>query len=359
MTRPTRRAVSRRTAHFTSLISAGLVLSLPLAALAEEATDYSGKTREDQSSATVSAREAWQSYNQAGKSSKEGRPSAKSSINRSTISTKWSKIDDVSNVDCSTSSAGTASCLPSAGTCERTTGASTQISFIGGRPVYVRSTEGNNPTDGTTVQGTQINLETNESVDLGFDCLTPSLAGEDSRETRVTVSRAEFAEMPVKALEAHAGPAEGWLPVNMVNVLYTESGPQELSVELLDTPVAIRATPVSYHWDLGDGNTITTSNPGKPYPSETISATYTQEGWYDITLTTTFSGQFSVAGGEWQDIDGTIEVSSDPVPVYSKSLESRLVNGDVPVDEDEDPWIPARTADTEGPSDPHATHRTI
>src|SRR5699024_11650663 len=83
---------------------------------------------------------------------------------------------------------------------------------------------------------------------------------------------------------------------------------------------------------------------------------YTQEGWYDITLTTTFSGQFSVAGGEWQDIDGTIEVSSDPVPVYSKSLESRLVNGDVPVDEDEDPWIPARTADTEGPSDPHATH---
>ncbi|MGO1896651.1 MAG: hypothetical protein ACTH1O_12530, partial [Brachybacterium sp.] len=84
-----------------------------------------------------------------------------------------------------------------------------------------------------------------------------------------------------------------------------------------------------------------------------------QEGWYDITLTTTFSGQFSVAGGEWQDIDGTIEVTSDPVPIYSKSLESRLVNGDVPVDEDEDPWIPERTPDTEGPQDPATTHREI
>ncbi|ATG56589.1 hypothetical protein CFK41_10915 [Brachybacterium ginsengisoli] len=145
----------------------------------------------------------------------------------------------------------------------------------------------------------------------------------------------------------------------MVNVLYTEPTTQELSVELLDTPVAIRATPASYHWDLGDGNTITTSDPGKPYPAEVVTSTYTQEGWYDITLTTTFSGQFSVAGGEWQDIDGTIEVASDPVPIFSKSLESRLVNGDVPIDEDEDPWVPERAPDTEGPKDPEARHRNI
>ena len=173
----------------------------------------------------------------------------------------------------------------------------------------------------------------------------------------MTVS--DFARLPVEPLQPHAGPADGWLPVNMVNVLHTEPSDQELSTELLGTPVAVRATPVSYHWDLGDGNTITTTNPGKPFPAETVSATYTQEGWYDITLTTTFSGQFSVKGGPWQDIDGTIEVASDPVPLYSKSLESRLVNGDVPVDEDEDPWIPERSPDTEGPQDPNAHHRTI
>src|SRR5699024_6693186 len=109
------------------------------------------------------------------------------------------------------------------------------------------------------------------------------------------------------------------------------------------------------HWDLGDGNTITTNNPGEPYPSTEISATYTQEGWYDITLTTTFSGQFSVEGGPWQDIDGTIEVASEPIPLYSKSLESRLVDRDVPADEDQVPWIPTRTPQTDGPKDRDAT----
>lgn len=186
---------------------------------------------------------------------------------------------------------------------------------------------------------------------------TPEFA--EAAPVVITVTREDFARLPVKPLAAHAGPADGWLPVNMVNVLHTDPETQTLSTELLNTPVAIRATPISYHWDLGDGNTISTTNPGKPYPSETVSASYTQEGWYDITLTTTFSGQFSVNGGEWQDIDGTIEITSDPVPIYSKSLECRLVNGDVPVDENEDPWIPEHSPDTEGPKAPEAAHREL
>src|SRR5690625_1972312 len=175
----------------------------------------------------------------------------------------------------------------------------------------------------------------------------------------ITVTQRDFASMPVKPLEASAGPPDGWLPVNMLNVLYTDPEEQVLDVELLDTPVSVRATPTSYHWDLGDGNTISTDNPGEPYPSTEISATYTQEGWYDITLTTTFSGQFSVDGGPWQDIDGTIEVASEPIPLYSKSLESRLVNSEVPVDEDEDPWIPPRTPQTEGPQDRDARDQEL
>ncbi|MGO1532424.1 MAG: PKD domain-containing protein [Micrococcaceae bacterium] len=194
----------------------------------------------------------------------------------------------------------------------------------------------------------------------GFRCIPASDVGAVTEEPVViTVTLSDFKSMPIKPLQANAGPADGWLPVNMTNVLHTDPAIQELSTELLDTPVAIRAIPTSFHWDLGDGNTITTTNPGKPYPSETVSAAYTQEGWYDITLTTTFSGQFSVNGGEWQDIDGTIEIASDPVPIYSKSLESKLVNSDIPLNEDEDPWLPERTADTEGPQDPAARHRTI
>ncbi|PWH07882.1 hypothetical protein DEO23_00735 [Brachybacterium endophyticum] len=142
-------------------------------------------------------------------------------------------------------------------------------------------------------------------------------------------------------------------------VLFAESGEQELQTDLLDTPVTIRATPTEYRWELGDGNVIVTDDPGQPYPSKDVTATYDYEGWYDVTLTTTFEGQFSVDGDEWQDIDGTVEVESAPQEVYSKSLESRLVNPNKPHDESEDPFIPERSADTEGRHDPGATTTAI
>ena len=187
----------------------------------------------------------------------------------------------------------------------------------------------------------------------------------------ITVTLRDLKRMPIDTPIAHAGPERGWLPVNMLNVLYTEADTQELETEVLGTPVRIRAIPSEFHWDLGDGNTITTKNPGKPFPSERISSEYRFEGWYDIILTTTFTGQFSVDGGEWQDIEGSIEIESDPVELFAKSLESRLVNGSEDEDEDsgyggddndedeEEPWIPERTPDTEGPIDPKARHRRI
>src|SRR5699024_12299821 len=89
-----------------------------------------------------------------------------------------------------------------------------------------------------------------------------------------TATQRDCASRPVEPLEASAGPPDGGLPVNMLNVLYADPEEQVLETELLDTPVAVRATPSSYHWDLGDGNTITTNNPGEPYPSTEISATY-------------------------------------------------------------------------------------
>jgi hypothetical protein len=250
------------------------------------------------------------------------------------------------------------SCAPTADSCEA--GSATPLRgtgdsiYVGSGIVDTRAVEG------VTQRGIRVDNQTGERSDLGIRCAMPGTAAfAESAPVVITMTLSDFARMPVAPLQAHAGPAEGWLPVNMVNVLHTDPAVQELSTVLLGTPVAVRATPVSYHWDLGDGNTIETTNPGEPYPSQSVSATYTQEGWYDVTLTTTFTGQFSVDGGPWQDIDGTIEVASDPVPLYSKSLESRLVNPDVPVDENADPWIPERTPATEGPQDPDARHRTI
>lgn len=283
-----------------------------------------------------------------------------STKNTSPLRTVWDPVDSVGLDECSMD--GSMTCRPPEGSCERATGDSAPVMGNGGRLIVPRNlTTGQGDVEGTTIRGTQTNTETDEVTDLGFGCSTPEAPGtpEAAPPVVITVTQSDFARMPVAPLQANAGPADGWLPVNMANVLHADDEVQELDTELLGTPVAIRATPVRFHWDLGDGNTITTTKPGEPYPSEEITATYRGEGWYDVTLTTTFAGQFSVDGGPWQDIDGTIEVASDSVPIFSKSLESRLVNGDVPVDEDEDPWIPERTAETEGPQDPEARHREI
>jgi hypothetical protein len=242
--------------------------------------------------------------------------------------------------------------------------------FGGDVTVDPRSYQTVRQSEGQTQSGTRFDRKTGETSDLGARCsmpgeTTPAVGGapadappEDEPKV-VTVTQKDFAKLPVKAATAHAGPEQGWLPANMDLVLYADSEPQVLETELLDTPVRIRATPVEYRWDLGDGNVIVTDDPGEPWPSKDVSATYAYEGWYDVTLKTTYEGQFSVDGGEWQDIDGTVEIASDPQEVYSKSLESRLVNPDRPHDEEKDPFIPERSSGTEGPKDPKATTKEI
>lgn len=262
--------------------------------------------------------------------------------------------------DCFEGSDGNTRCGPRRGTCESDGSQLVQLETDVFDRVDV-SGDPEVPEGGVNYAGTRRDTELNEDSSLGYDCRAPGDAAtaQGVAPPVITVTRSDFAELPILPLQAHAGPEVGWIPVNMVVVLYADGGEQLLETTILDTPVRVRAVPIEYEWDLGDGNTIVTTEPGAPYPSTEVAGEYRSEGWYDITLTTTFAGQFSVDGEPWQDIEGTVAVASDPVSIFSKSLESRLVNSDVPVDEDADPWIPERTADTEGPQDPEAEHRRV
>jgi len=261
---------------------------------------------------------------------------------------------------CSENGSGQAQCGAARGTCESN---GYQVAQVGTDVLALIGVGGgtNAPGDGENFEGTRRDTELDSDSSLGYACFAPEEgSGEASTEPVViTVSQADFAELPVAPMRAHAGPEAGWIPVNMEVVLHASGEEQVLETTILDSPVSVRAVPIEYEWDLGDGSTITTTKSGAPYPSTEIASTFGYEGWYDVTLTTTFAGQFSVDGGAWQDIDGTITVGSEPVEIFSKSLESRLVNGDVPVDEEADPWMPERSAETEGPQDPDACHREI
>lgn len=295
----------------------------------------------------------WKRSNSDSRGSAKGGEGTKQSAEIDTISRffeSWEAIDDDFSCDTSGATGDYGGCVGITTICPV---AGTVISFAGA--------EGDYSTLPTLQEGTRTDRVNQTSQDLGVRCYS-ALVGDPAAgggAVVITVTREDFAKLPVLAPDAHAGPADGWIPVNMDVVLHTDAEDQTLDTSILGIPVQIRAIPVSYTWDLGDGNTITTREPGRPYPAKDVTSTYTYEGWYDVTLTTTYAGQFSVAGGPWQDIEGTIDVASEPVPLFSKSLESRLVDGDVPVDEDADPWIPARSPDTEGPQDPEARNRSL
>ena len=283
-----------------------------------------------------------------------------------TVRTVWQRPEGGVRYECGAPGAGQWSCTVPKNSCEAAYVPPLHGQGEDGLLINQPSQRGTADPNKITQRGTRITLADGTRTDLGHRCITLGSPGTaaipGAPPVVITITREDFATLPVKPLEATAGPPDGWLPVNMVNVLHTDPAEQTLATTLLGTPVQIRAIPIEYHWDLGDGNTITTSKPGKPFPSEEVTSTYRYEGWYDITLTTTFAGQFSVDGGPWQDIDGTITITSDPVALYSASLTSRLTNPHkptTPADDKHTPEIPARTPENEGPTDPNATHRTI
>lgn len=145
----------------------------------------------------------------------------------------------------------------------------------------------------------------------------------------VTVTENDFRSMPLVASTVSVGPEGGWLPVNMVVVVYASSDPQILPTTVLGQPVLIRATPTRYTWDFADGSApLATSDPGAPFPNHTVSYTYSRVGDYVVTLTTTWSGEFSVDGGvTYQPIDGTASTTSTAPSLSVTEFRSQLVDG--------------------------------
>ncbi len=93
-------------------------------------------------------------------------------------------------------------------------------------------------------------------------------------------------------------------------------------------PVMIRATPLSYEWDYGDGtDPLSTSDPGAPFPRDTVSHTYTQPAEVEVTLTTTYTGVYSTDGGAtWLAVPGT--ATTEPIPISVVEARAQLVSPD-------------------------------
>ncbi|MFC6161014.1 PKD domain-containing protein [Kribbella jiaozuonensis] len=121
---------------------------------------------------------------------------------------------------------------------------------------------------------------------------------------------------------------DGRTLVNLDTIVYTEdSKVSTTTVTLLGFPVVVEATPISYTWSFGDGSpALTTSTPGKPYPSKEITHKYMKRGDASLTLTTNYAARFNVADTGWQYVNGTVPITGPATPLLVREAVPVLVD---------------------------------
>ena len=84
--------------------------------------------------------------------------------------------------------------------------------------------------------------------------------------------------------------------VNVPTIFWTNT-PTKFNavIPILDVVVIVNLYP-TFNWQYGDGNTFTTFLPGAPYPISMIQHTYKTAGDYEVALSITWKGTYSVDG---------------------------------------------------------------
>ncbi|WP_371130755.1 PKD domain-containing protein [Arthrobacter sp. SDTb3-6] len=129
----------------------------------------------------------------------------------------------------------------------------------------------------------------------------------------------EFQKTPVQPATVSSQPGPHTLRGQETN-FYALAHEQQFTITLLGQKIHLTATPTTYTWNYGDGTTWgPTPTAGAPLPDDRIgeqtqtSHIYTATGKYAITVTTHFTGTYSVNGGPALPIPGRGHIPSPPL----------------------------------------------
>jgi hypothetical protein len=125
----------------------------------------------------------------------------------------------------------------------------------------------------------------------------------------------ELRRIGLPALLARTQPKVKTL-VNFDTIFYTTPHTVTRNVILLGQPVLVEATPQSFTWNYGDGDSSTTEDPGAPYPAKDVTHQYllahiTVRPSVDVS----YAGRFRVGNGPWQVIPGTVTIAGPTTPL--------------------------------------------
>lgn len=147
----------------------------------------------------------------------------------------------------------------------------------------------------------------------------------------ISVSHEDFENQPIKPASLTMDNAPNSLKNYNTNI-FAKSGEQRFNDNIMGENVEIKAIPISYTFNYGDGTTVTTTNPGYSVGSQwdvrtPTSHQYKKPGKYTYTVTTTFRGEFRVPGGPWQVVPGTSNRVSAPQGVDVWRVKAGNVEG--------------------------------
>lgn len=166
---------------------------------------------------------------------------------------------------------------------------------------------------------------------------------EEEPEPLPVVTEADFAELPIEAASVGFEPElQGFGFLDSHTNVFAGSETQVLTEEMLGYQVDIRAIPIEYHFDYGEGSTTSSFEPGAALPdydsagyavdkTDTETATshvYTATGTYEVTIATDYIGEYRVDGGEWISIPGEATIASSPGSADIWRMSSRSVGGE-------------------------------
>src|SRR5947209_1450733 len=121
-----------------------------------------------------------------------------------------------------------------------------------------------------------------------------------------------FKTLPLPALATQQQPPGNGL-VGLPVIFFTRSPTtQDFTVDIRGFSVAIAATASSLTWHTGDGATLTSTDPGAPYPNQTVTHEY-RSGTWTASLTATWSATYTVDGGPRLTVPGTTTPDGPPV----------------------------------------------
>lgn len=145
-----------------------------------------------------------------------------------------------------------------------------------------------------------------DGTDVGDVCV-PDEAVDQVNIVQLILREYKRIEWPASELVIQ--PPDGKTLVNFETNFYTpDTQAEENEVRLAGRRVTIRAVRASYTFHFGDGTSETTTSPGRPHPNLDITHAYARAKPVEVSLDTTYAGEYRIGDGPWVPIDETLTV---------------------------------------------------